>query len=271
MTLDGAGRVRGSKDYFSSHLEDMAPHRAILRAVESRFMGGVPLVRPVLDVGAGDGHFASIAYDEAIDVGIDPMARDLLEAAARRPRPYRSLVFASATAMPFRDETFNTVVSNSSIEHIPDLTATLREIGRVLRPDGSFVATFPSEHFPTLLLGSTLLRRRGFHAAARAYGRFFNRISHHYHVYPPEVWRERLRAAGLRVVEHFYYFSPEAHRAFDLSHYLGVPNLLAKRLLGRWVLHPLQMVPFEHWLRRYYDEPLPDRGAYHFVRCTKTR
>lgn len=261
--------MTGDKDYLSRHLEDMAPHRAILRAVESRFMGQAPLTRPVLDVGAGDGHFASIAYDDPIDVGIDPMPRDLFEAASRRPPPYRALVFASATAMPFRNESFNTVVSNSSIEHIPNLTATLREIGRVLRPNGTFVATFPSEYFPTLLFGSTLLRRWGLHAAARAYGRFFNRISHHYHVYPPNVWRERLRAAGLELVEHVYYFSPEAHRAFDLSHWLGVPNLVSKRLLGRWVLHRAQMAPFERWLRPYYEEPLPLRGAYHFVRCIR--
>ena len=41
----------------------MAPHRAVLRAVECRFMARVPLTAPVLDIGCGDGHFASIAYE----------------------------------------------------------------------------------------------------------------------------------------------------------------------------------------------------------------
>ena len=71
-------------DYLAEQLKDMAPHRAILRAVECKFMARVPLVSPVLDIGCGDGHFASIAYERLpIDVGIDVFARDLREAATR--------------------------------------------------------------------------------------------------------------------------------------------------------------------------------------------
>lgn len=247
----------------------MAPHRAILRAVECKFMARVPLQSPSLDIGCGDGHFASIAYRHPIDVGIDVMRRDLPEAAARVPQVYKQVMYASATDMPFADGSFNTVVSNCVIEHIPDLDATLREISRVLRIGGTFATTLPSQHYPEYLLGSTALRNAGLPRLGEAYGAFFNTISHHHHVYPPDVWRERLAAVGLDLVEHAYYFSPAAHRAFDLSHYLGVPNLISKRVLGRWVLHPAQMIPFDRWLRPYYDEPLPAEGAYQFVRCVK--
>jgi len=258
-------------DYLNRHLQDMAPHRAILRAVECKFMGKIPLVHPVLDIGCGDGHFASIAYNEPLDVGIDIMARDLPEAAARRPEVYREVLYASGTELPFPDESFNTVVSNCVIEHIPDLDALLREISRVLKPGGTFATTLPSEYYPEYLLGATLFRNVGLPKVGAAYGAFFNRISHHYHVYPPEMWRARLATVGLELIEHVYYFSPAAHRAFDLSHYLGVPNLVSKRLLGRWVLHPAQMIPFERWLRPFYEEPLPESGAYQFVRCVKSR
>jgi len=256
-------------DFLTRHLREMAPHRALLRSVEARFMSSVPLIHPVLDVGCGDGHFASVAYNEPIDVGIDPMRRDLREAAERRPVVYRHLVQASATEMPFPDGAFATVVSNCVLEHIPDINAALREIARVLRPGGTFATTLPSEHYPEYLLGATVARRLGLERLGHAYGAFFNRISYHYHVDPPAVWRDRFAAVGLEVVEHHYYFSPAAHRAFDLAHYLGVPNLLSKRLLGRWVLHPLQAKPLEWWYRRYFEEPLPPVGAYQFVRCVK--
>lgn len=257
------------KDYLAEQLKDMAPHRAILRAVECKFMGRVPLVPPILDIGCGDGHFASIAYEQLpIDVGIDVFARDLYEA-ARRTGVYRQVMFASATVLPFADGSFNTVVSNCVIEHIPDNQAVLREIARVLRSGGVFATTLPSEHFEEYLLGATVFRRLGLTGLALAYGRFFNRISNHYHICPPAEWRRRLEAVGFEVEEQAYYFSPAAHRRFDLSHYLGVPNLITKRLFGRWMLFAWQRRLFERWLRSYYEEPLPAAGAYQFVLCRK--
>jgi SAM-dependent methyltransferase len=246
----------------------MAPHRAILRAVECKLMGQVPLVPPVLDIGCGDGHFASIAYEKAIDVGIDVMARDLLEAVLRTG-VYRQVSFASATALPFSDCSFTTVVSNCVIEHIPDNDLVLREIVRVLKPGGLLAVTLPSERFPEYLFGATVLRRLGLEGLSRAYGDFFNRISHHYHVYSPGAWRERFLSVGLVVEEQIYYFSAAAHRRFDLSHYLGLPNLVSKRLFGRWVLIEGQKRLFDRWLRPYYEEPLPAAGAYQFVKCRK--
>ncbi len=257
------------KDYLAEQLQDMAPHRAILRAVECKFMGRVPLIPPVLDIGCGDGHFASIAYEQKpLDVGIDVFARDLREA-ARRTGVYRKVMFASATALPFADASFNTVVSNCVIEHIPDNAAVLREIARVLRPGGVFATTLPSEHYPEYLLGATVFRRLGLDGLAQAYGRFFNRISNHYHVYGPDEWRRRLTAAGFVVEEQTYYFSAAAHRRFDLCHYLGVPNLISKRLFGRWMPFGWQRKLFARWLRPYYEEPLPAAGAYQFALCRK--
>jgi SAM-dependent methyltransferase len=263
---DGAA---SSDDYLAQQLSTMAPHRAILRAVECRLMAQVPLTPPVLDIGCGDGHFASIAYKTPIDVGIDVMARDLPEAASRAS-VYKQVLFASAEALPFASGAFATVVSNCVIEHIPDDGAALREIARVLKPGGIFAATLPSEYFAEYLFGATLFRRVGLRSLSRAYGDWFNRISSHYHVRSPDEWREHLAAAGLSVEEQTYYFSPAAHKRFDLSHYLGVPNLLTKRLFGRWVFLDSQARLFDRWLRPYYEEPLPATGAYQFVRCRKS-
>lgn len=257
-------------DHLTRQLATMAPHRAILRAVECRLMGEIDVVRPVLDIGTGDGHFASIAYHEPIDVGIDIRSVELNEARDRRPCVYGAVLQATATTLPFADNAFATVVSNCVIEHIADVDDVLREIARVLHPGGTFATTLPSEHFGDFLLVSTVLRRLGAHGLATAYGRFFNRISYHYHVDPPEVWTARLDAVGLDVVDQQYYFSPEAHRAFDLCHYLGVGHLISRKLTGRWVLHPLMAAPFERWLRRYYEEPLPQPvGAYQYIRCVR--
>ncbi|MET0886004.1 MAG: glycosyltransferase [Mycetocola sp.] len=268
-------RPQAVADHLTQHLATMAPHRALLRSVECRLMGAVPISgaehQPVLDIGCGDGHFASIAYEHPIDVGIDLRRDELVEAASRGRGVYRTGALASPTELPLATGSFRTVLSNCAIEHIADNDAVLAEIARVLQPRGSFATTLPSEHFGDMLLGSTVLRTLGTSRLGAAYGRFFNRISYHFHVHDPAEWQARLEAVGLRVVDHQYYFSPQAHRVFDSLHYLGVPNLLARKLTGRWVLHPATTRPYERWLRRYYEEPLPQPvGAYQYVRCIRT-
>jgi len=264
-------------DFLAEQLREMAPHRAILRAVECKWMSRLELERPVLDVGCGDGHFAEICFrGRTIDVGLDPKSRDLAEARTRTG-VFHLLIRGSATTLPFADGSFATVVSNSVLEHIPDVDRALAEIARVLRrPDrdrgvegGILAITMPSEHYGEFLLGSTTLRHLGLGVLARAYEGFLNRLSRHVHVDPPELWQARLEAAGLAVEERFYYFSAAAHRRFDLSHYLGIPNLVSKRVFGRWVLFPGQMAPFESWLRPCYDEPRPAVGAYQFFRARR--
>jgi hypothetical protein len=157
----------------------------------------------------------------------------------------------------------------------------LAEIARVLRTPtsgngkeiGRFIFCVPSEHFTELLLFSTLFDWMGLEGLARAYEGYFNRVSRHHHCIGPDEWRGRLGRAGLKLTDFFYYFSERAHHALDLGHYLGVPNLIAKRLTGRWVLFPSHRNPVlaatERWLRPLYEEPLPEVGAYLFLVAEK--
>jgi len=262
-------RALPPSDHLDRQLATMAPHRAVLRAVECRLMGAVERSAPVLDIGCGDGHFAEIAYSEALDVGLDVRPAELAEAATR-PGVYRAVVAGDATDLPFADGSVATVLSNCALEHIADLDRTLAEIARVLRPGGTFAATLPSERFAEFLLVPTVLRRVGLGRAAARYGRWFNRISVHHHVYPPGEWARRLDAAGFDVVDHEYYFSAAATRAFEACHWLGVPHLVARKLTGRWVPHPVMARPFAGWLGRFYSEAVPQpTGAYQFVRAVR--
>jgi SAM-dependent methyltransferase len=52
-------------------------------------------------------------------------------------------VAASATALPFADESIDRINSNSLLEHVPYPHEVLRESFRVLRPGGMFITTVP--------------------------------------------------------------------------------------------------------------------------------
>jgi SAM-dependent methyltransferase len=258
-----------ASDAFERHLTEVPPHRTIVRVIEAELMGGLTLEPPVLDVGCGDGHFADVTYTQIVDIGADLPGSGLAEAQARNA--YRWVVPSSGTSMPFRSESFRTVVSNSVLEHIPGLDATLAEIGRVLAPGGRFAFTTPSQHFGDFLLGNALMRRLGLPALGQAYADWFDTISYHYHRLSPDQWRAKLQAVGLDVDHYHYYFSEQAHHVFDVSHYLGAPTLVSRRLTGRWLPHPALYRPLAHLLQHYTDgggEAI-EAGAYLFFVCVK--
>jgi SAM-dependent methyltransferase len=178
---------------------------------------------------------------------------------------------ASGAAMPFPSCRFRTVISNSVLEHIPDLEPVLVELTRVLAPGGQFVFCVPSDYFLSSLSISRALRRVGASGFAQSYEAFFNRISRHRHCDAPSTWKARLDAAGLRLVRHWYYFSQGALATLEWGHYFGLPSLVTKKLFGRWILSPTRanLWLIERVVRRYYDEPLPDRGAYLFFIAEK--
>lgn len=258
------------RDYLADHLREVPAFRALLRSVECRlFEQAGELEPPVLDLGCGDGHFASIAFTEPLYAGIDPDADMVREASARGV--YRWPMVADATRMPFPDASFPTVIANCVVEHIPDVEAAIGEVARVLRPGGRFVFGVPSDKFAEMLLVPTICRSMGLDDLGQAYGDWFNQHSAHFTTDSPEQWIARLKRHGLAAEHWEYYMSPEAHRVFDLLHYLGIPRLLSRKLTGKWVaveIEPINAL-FDAWLRPYYLEGPPDVGPYIFFHARK--
>ena len=71
------------KDFLWLHLRDLPYFRAILRAIEARFYQDIILPAPTLDIGCGDGHFASLTFDRPLEVGLDPWWGPIREAGGR--------------------------------------------------------------------------------------------------------------------------------------------------------------------------------------------
>jgi ubiquinone/menaquinone biosynthesis C-methylase UbiE len=89
----------------------------------------------VLDLGCGTGRSLPLLGADARVVGLDPAWDSLVRARRRAPGVW--LVMASAEALPFRDQTFDTVISALVFCSVPDPRRGLREVRRVLRPRGT--------------------------------------------------------------------------------------------------------------------------------------
>ena len=251
-------------DYLWPHLRELPYFRALLRAVESRLMQEVTLPTPVLDIGSGDGHFASVAFRHRLDVGIDPALKPTYE--AKRRKAYRFFVLAEGERLPCASRSFASVVSNSVLEHVDHLEEVLSEIRRVLQPGATFVFTVPNPGYRTQLSIPRFLRKISLNRLAVAYEDWFMRISRTKTLFDEEKWQTLLERVGFKVVRSQKYFSPGALRTLEWGHYFGIPCFLPRWFTGNWILVPAR---WNLWLtdrlvRSYYDEPYREDGTYTF-------
>ncbi len=228
------------RDLYWQQRREVPAFRALMRAMEARFLAELgPLPRPALDVGCGDGQFATTVWGSGrgrLEAGVD--FDETMLAEARERGAYDAVVRADAVRLPFPEASFGSVVCNSVLEHLPPLEAVLSEMGRVLRPGGLLAVTVPTDRLNDGLAGYRLLRAIGAAGAARRYQAWFTRVQRHHHMYSPEEWQRRIEEAGFRVTRRTGYFPRGASTWFDPLHAWGVPDLVTRRLLGRWVLCP---------------------------------
>jgi len=258
------------KDFLWLQLRDLPYFRAVLRAVESRAYQQIPLTPPILDLGCGDGHFASVTFDHKIDVGLDPWTGPLKQAAGRGV--YGVTVQSAGAHIPYADGTFQTVISNSVLEHIQELDPVLAETARVMKPGGLFVFCVPNHQFLGNLSVSNFLDRIGLRFLGDLYRRFFNKISRHYHCDAPDVWTNRLNQAGFTVDKTWHYFSRKSLAVLEWGHYFGLPSVVAKVLFRKWILAPTRwnLAGVITITKPVYDEPVEVAdGSYSFYICHK--
>ena len=109
----------------------------------------------VLDLGCGAGRHAFESYRRGahviaadLDQGeLTPVAGMLAamrEAGEAGPPAAATATVADATRLPFPDASLDAVIAAEILEHVPDDTAALAEIARVLRPGGTLAVTVPA-------------------------------------------------------------------------------------------------------------------------------
>lgn len=131
-------------NFYARYVLPKLIHFAMSRDDAARLRGAhVPAARgEVLEVGIGSGLNIPF-YTGAVTklYGIDPSAELLAraaETAAKAPFPVE-LFNSSAEHIPLPDESVDTVVVTWSLCSIPNAPAALREMRRVLKPDGSLI------------------------------------------------------------------------------------------------------------------------------------
>lgn len=127
-------------DHVLPHLLNLAMRHKDLAAYRSRVVSAAR--GHTLEIGIGSGLNLPFYGPEASEVvGLDPSG-SLLRMAKRRVGPSGpavEMIEGSAEAIPLEDASFDTVLTTWSLCSIPDLSAALREMRRVLKPSGALL------------------------------------------------------------------------------------------------------------------------------------
>ncbi|UFJ39138.1 class I SAM-dependent methyltransferase [Brevibacillus humidisoli] len=110
--------------------------------------------KTVLDIGCGGGgktcYYATFGPQEIVGIDIVPHYAEEGNAFAREKglADVARFLTADASAMPFDDNSFDTIIMNDAMEHVDNPEATLEECFRVLKPGGHLYINFPPYFHP---------------------------------------------------------------------------------------------------------------------------
>lgn len=150
------------------------------------------------------------------------VATDLSPEVARQAAPRRP-VAADARQLPFAADSFDGVLSTSTLDHFDDpaqIDVALRELGRVLRPGGALVLTLDNPRNPLIRLRNALP-----HRLARRTG-----------LVPFAVGATLDESEGRRALEEAGF------EVSDTAHLLHAPHVIGTRLAA-WSWYEHRVLP----------------------------
>jgi len=174
----------------------------------------------VLDVGCGQGLMLSrLKTTYGINgVGIDVSKKSISYAKKNYLNKDLEYKVADATKIPYKDKSFDVVVSFDALEHIDDQKKTVTEMVRVLKPGGKLIIYTMSKDYEFTL--DWVWEKMGFDIMRRA--------AHIKELFVDPAWLKQAVERGGCNIESFEYFDAFFTLGFDES--VMVDNLISRKL-----------------------------------------
>lgn len=220
-----------TRRYIEKYLHRAPIALALWRSIEAKYVATAPLTPPVLDIGCGFGEFAEVFFEEPIDVGLDIDYREITH--AMKTGKYISYTLADARKMPYKDNSFETVLSISTFEHIKNPEKVVKEAYRVLRPGGTMIATIVIDRLSDYIFYGPLLKKVGMKKFGKMYTDSYHKVFKHVTLRSRDRWEKDIKQTGFKIEFSQEIISPKVTKLFDQLLIIAWPSQLIKLLTGK--------------------------------------
>lgn len=233
-------KILNAETYFRRYLKIAPLSVALCRSVEAKHFSTIKMKPPVLDIGCGFGEFAEVFADQQIDTGVDNSAGDLHECAKRGK--YKNLVLADARNLPFLNNTYSTIISISTMEHIKNVDKVFKEAYRVLKPNGIFVISVETSEVDKYLMCRSFLNKIGLSFLHTYLISIFNIIFHRHTVISKKDWEVKIKKAGFVIEESRSIMSPTIIKLFNIFIFTALVSQFLRPILNRRLVYRPQFI-----------------------------
>lgn len=224
-------------DHFSKYFPHAPTALCIKECARLSALRQCEVSGPILDVGCGDGLFATIAFQDAEVWGIDIDGEEGRWAQASRA--YSQIVLGDITKAKLPVSFFKTCVANCSLEHVPDIDAALRTISNSLEPGGKAYLFVPNKDWASKFMTVRVLRALLGTKVATMLQDGIDEFFKHHHLYDEQGWRDVVARSPMNLVDIQPVLSTSTTLAFEA---FLIPSLLGwvnKKLTTRYTNFPI--------------------------------
>ncbi|MBU3922742.1 methyltransferase domain-containing protein, partial [Patescibacteria group bacterium] len=223
-------------------------YSSVSKSLEVGFFELCDLKSPILEIAVGDGYLSSLIFKDKkcfLDVGGDMIYETILS--AKKYSHIKKLVIFDAESLPFLDESFNTVVMNNLIHHLPSRKKALNEVERVLRPGGQFIFIDNLSGWINYTFDSRLLRFLHLGFIAKKLETFKLRLFAQKLLTSSEYWNDLVSGSQMEVLINKDFMSKRAMTISSIFEYLNL-------LQGQPTRESMKLLLKINFLRKFIDK-----------------
>ncbi|MDH7476279.1 MAG: class I SAM-dependent methyltransferase [Microgenomates group bacterium] len=218
--------------FIKKYLENRPAFFSFIRPQEAfYFYKNQDLIKsPVLDFGCGDGFFANLVFGKGkIDVGLDLINNPRVNEALKN-KIYKKIILYDGLKIPYKNNHFKTVISNCVLEHIPKIDFSLKEIYRIIKPNGYFLTTVMTDNWEKYMFGKKILGKK--------YLEWLRKKQEHFNLLSFNQWSNKFKKIGFKIEKIDGYIDKKNAQFLELMHFVSFDSLVSYQLFKKWVLFP---------------------------------